>query len=208
MSHSKRRFESRSSGSRGQASRLPPALRRPCRGDHEGAPRQIEKIHSLRQIVERILLHAVSDHFEVEMGAGGITGGTDVADYSALTDRVSGVDKKAAQVSVECLNAVAMIKDDVVAIAEIAPPRDSDVTGVGGAHTDCRCKSQYQWRGGKSCMPERCCPMPAIPGGRSHGSILEAPGRNRLALAGRCRACCLSGDDHLLTNLERWVFRV
>ena len=87
---------------------------------------------NLVEIVHRVELGAVVDELEVQVRPGRVASRADCADRSALKYTHSAGNPDAAQVSVRRLPAVAVVDDDQVAVAEIAPARVDDHTGVSG----------------------------------------------------------------------------
>lgn len=63
----------------------------------------------------------IAAKFEMQMGAGAIAGAAHPADYVALGGRLSTTDIDLAQMGVEALPAVSMIKNNGVAIAPVIP---------------------------------------------------------------------------------------
>lgn len=75
----------------------------------------------LRQISKGIALHTFISYLKVKMGAGGAACRSYRSYALPFTHRLANLNENGAQVSVESLETIAMVNDDILSVAHVAP---------------------------------------------------------------------------------------
>lgn len=86
------------------------------------------------EVLFRVSGRAVDADLEVEVGAGGVAGGADVANHLALAHARAAGDGEGAHVRIERHAAAAVVYHDVVAVAVAVVGDDGSDAAVGGEY--------------------------------------------------------------------------